>query len=156
MTENIRRLKIFSRSLFILYVFITIYFLFFSEALGRTIISENYRYNLTLFKEIERFLSNSDTLGVFPVVLNVVGNVLCFMPFGFLVPMIHSRKIGLVSMILRAFGFSMCIEVAQLFLKVGCFDVDDLLMNTLGGILGYLLFKIYGRQNSGRRISNEK
>ncbi|HBG13540.1 MAG TPA: VanZ family protein, partial [Clostridium sp.] len=30
----------------------------------------------------------------------------------------------------------------QLIFKVGCFDVDDMILNTLGGILGYIMYKI--------------
>jgi glycopeptide antibiotics resistance protein len=34
------------------------------------------------------------------------------------------------------------VEVTQLVTRVGSFDVDDLLLNTIGGILGYLIYKI--------------
>ena len=34
------------------------------------------------------------------------------------------------------------VEISHLFMKVGCFDVDDLLLNTLGGMLGYIIFLI--------------
>ena len=36
--------------------------------------------------------------------------------------------------------FSLCIEAVQLVTRRGSFDVDDLMLNTLGGFLGYLLF----------------
>ena len=53
---------------------------------------------------------------------------------------------------LQPFEFSLCVETIQLVWKVGSFDVDDLILNTLGGVIGYLLFwicnkirrKIYG------------
>jgi len=46
------------------------------------------------------------------------------------------------------------VEVIQLITKVGCFDVDDMILNTAGAALGYLLFficdhlrrKIYGKK----------
>ncbi len=37
-------------------------------------------------------------------------------------------------------GLSLGVEVFQLLTRVGSFDVDDLLLNTIGGILGYVLF----------------
>ena len=43
---------------------------------------------------------------------------------------------------LLTFDFSFAVEVIQLVGKVGSFDVDDLMLNTLGGILGYLLFVV--------------
>ncbi|MBP3351958.1 MAG: VanZ family protein, partial [Lachnospiraceae bacterium] len=45
------------------------------------------------------------------------------------------------------------IELSQLFMKVGCFDVDDLLLNTIGGILGFITFLICNviRRNYGKK-----
>jgi glycopeptide antibiotics resistance protein len=42
---------------------------------------------------------------------------------------------------LLSFEISVLIEVSQLIFQVGCFDVDDMILNTLGGLLGYLLFR---------------
>ncbi len=41
-------------------------------------------------------------------------------------------------MTLISFEFSLLIECIQLVSKVGSFDVDDMILNTLGGSLGYL------------------
>ena len=51
-------------------------------------------------------------------------------------------------------GLSLGVEVFQLLTRVGSFDVDDLLLNTIGGILGYVLFLICNgirRKYDGRR-----
>ena len=45
--------------------------------------------------------------------------------------------------ILLCFEFSAVAEVIQLVTKVGCFDVDDLMLNTFGGCIGYLVFVVY-------------
>lgn len=47
-----------------------------------------------------------------------------------------------VSVTLLTMVFSMLIETAQLVLKVGAFDVDDIFLNTVGGLLGYIVLKI--------------
>lgn len=39
-------------------------------------------------------------------------------------------------------ALSLVVEVSQLFLKVGSFDVDDLFLNTIGGMLGYITFTV--------------
>ena len=44
--------------------------------------------------------------------------------------------------VITGFLFSLFVESVQLVSKVGSFDVDDLLLNTLGGVLGYILFLI--------------
>ena len=44
-----------------------------------------------------------------------------------------------------AFEFSLGVEVMQLLFKVGCFDVDDVFLNTVGGVLGFLIYWMFGR-----------
>ena len=65
------------------------------------------------------------------------------MPFGFLIPTISKKKIckNVISVTLLAMLFSLGIETAQLLLKVGAFDVDDIFLNTIGGFLGYVTMK---------------
>ena len=51
-------------------------------------------------------------------------------------------------MFLAAFLLSLTIEITQLLTRVGSFDVDDLILNTAGGIAGYLLFYIMNKIRS--------
>ena len=49
-------------------------------------------------------------------------------------------------------------EVFQFISKVGSFDVDDLLLNTIGGICGYILFVICAairRRHAGKKLRTE-
>lgn len=57
--------RIFGKILFLLYIVFLIYFLFLAEWYGRTEVTEEYRYNLELFKEIRRFLTYREQLGMF-------------------------------------------------------------------------------------------
>ena len=147
-----KRLRILGKVLFVCYVLFIIYFLLFSEWYGRTGEMSEYRYNLVLFKEIRRFLTYRETLGTFAVLTNVVGNVVIFVPFGFFMPMASKHR-SFLATLFYSFGLSLCVESFQLITKVGCFDVDDLLLNTLGGVAGYLIFiicvalrRIHGRK----------
>lgn len=45
-------------------------------------------------------------------------------------------------MLLLSFFVTMCIECTQLVTRLGVFDVDDLLMNTLGGLMGYGVYYV--------------
>ena len=65
--------------------------------------------------------------------------------FGFFLPVIWVRTKHWYTTTLLSFAFSLCVETAQLVFKVGSFDADDILLNTLGGILGYLIFVICNR-----------
>ena len=53
----------------------------------------------------------------------------------------------------NSLALSLLVETFQLLTRVGCFDVDDLVLNTLGGILGYITFMIC---NTIRRRYNAK
>lgn len=128
--------------LFYLYIILLSYFLFFSEHYGRENIMAQYRYNLVLFKEITRFIEYREQLGFESFVVNILGNVLAFAPFGFLLPLLNNKYRNFFLVTFLCLLFSVSVECVQLVLKVGIFDVDDILMNTVGGILGYLFFKI--------------
>lgn len=75
-------------------------------------------------------------------ILNLIGNLLVFFPFGFLIPIWRTKKTGLIRIIIYSFLGSLCIETLQLVTRVGVFDVDDLLLNTLGGVLGWIGYLI--------------
>lgn len=131
------------RLLFIAYIIFLIYFLLFSDWYGRSGMEE-YHYNLVLFQEIRRFWEYRDTVGTFASMSNLLGNVLIFVPFGFFFPM-GSKRRSFFRTVRLSFGISLAIELFQLISKVGCFDVDDLLLNTLGGIAGYVFYVICTR-----------
>lgn len=136
-----RVLRALGKVLFLLYVGFLIYFLFLAEWYGRTEVWEEYRYNLELFKEIKRFIIYREQLGTFAVFANLAGNILIFVPYGFFISM-ASRSRGFFKTLFFSMGLSLCVETVQLFTKVGSFDVDDILLNTIGGVLGYIIFLI--------------
>lgn len=151
--EHKRVLRICSKIIFGVYIILLTYFLFFAESAGRTFEGRSYHYNLILFKEISRFITYRETLGTAAVVLNLFGNIAAFIPLGAILPVMHRRFRSLLYMTLLTFEFSLVVETIQLVCKVGSFDVDDLLLNTIGGILGYLIFEIMDRI---RRHRDEK
>ena len=140
-----RCIKFGSFILLILYIIILVYVCFFSEDYGRDIVTSYYRYNLVPFKEIRRFYIYRDVVGFWAFLANLFGNVLAFMPFGFFMPILRPKLRRIVRMFLMTFLLSLIIEITQLLTRVGSFDVDDLILNTSGGILGYLLFYIINK-----------
>lgn len=128
--------------LFLLYFGILFYFLFFSEKMGRTFVEREYHYNLIPFHEIKRFLKYHEVLGIGAVILNIGGNVAAFMPFGFFLPIFSRRCQYFLNTVFYSFELSLVVEVIQLVTKVGSFDVDDIILNTIGGAAGYWVFRI--------------
>lgn len=96
------------------------------------------RANLIPFKTILLFINSK--LAMRDIVGNLLGNVLGFIPFGILVPMLFPALATIKRMLQVAFGISFLFELVQLIFVLGSFDVDDLLLNTIGAALGYYIY----------------
>lgn len=76
----------------------------------------------------------------------IILNVIMMMPFGIIYPLI--KKKGLIKTVFMTFSFSLFIELSQLLnvwwngLETRIFDVTDLITNTFGGLIGYLLLSV--------------
>lgn len=141
--------------LFILYLLVLFYLLFFSETYGRTMDS-GYRYNLEPLKEIKRFWSNRDSLGLHSVIINLIGNIVAFAPFGFFLPILWKPGKNAVVCVVMSAVFSLLVETVQLFTKVGAFDVDDILLNAMGGLAGFLAYYLIWKPLFEKRKGNRK
>ncbi|WP_223596113.1 VanZ family protein [Neobacillus bataviensis] len=97
--------------------------------------------NFVPFKTIYFYLYLAD-INFSIIIENLVGNVIGFAPLGFILPLLSKRFLKLKPVILAAFSLSLTYEVLQLLFEFGSFDVDDLILNTLGGFLGFLPIKI--------------
>ena len=127
---------------FSVYLVALLYFLLFAEGFGRLSVRPEYRYNLTLFQEIKRYILYWRKIGWQLAALNLIGNIAAFIPFGICVPLIGCTKPNFWKAFIASFGLSLAIELTQLLAKIGSCDVDDLFLNTLGGILGYGIYLI--------------
>ena len=89
--------------------------------------------NFIPFKEMFRY-----NIGSRLFVKNVLGNMLLFLPYGFFVSYYLKNKKPILTLVLTIIA-SFSIELVQL--SIGrVFDIDDILLNLLGGYLGYLLY----------------
>ena len=123
--------------LFYLYIVVIFYFVLLSERYGRSTGYDTSHVNLVLFKEINRFWRYRHLLSTEAVVTNLFGNI-----FAFRIPIVINKKKAFFRAVFATFFFSLLIETSQLIMKVGVFDVDDLLMNTIGGLIGYIGYRI--------------
>ncbi|AKZ59780.1 putative integral membrane protein [Streptomyces ambofaciens ATCC 23877] len=79
-------------------------------------------------------------------VKQIGGNILLGVPFGVLVPVVAPRTRGLLRVLLLTAVVMLLVEFAQGALVTGrAFDIDDVILNTTGALIGYLLL--------GRRMS---
>lgn len=125
---------------FIAYLFVLVYFLFFAEAFGRSSHTSFERgYNLIPFLEIRRFWIHRKKLGFWSFLINIAGNVLAFVPFGFFHPIIGRYRGSFAKTVAAGMVFSFSVEAIQFIINVGSFDIDDIILNTAGCTIGYLL-----------------
>ncbi len=69
------------------------------------------------------------------------GNIIGFFPAGILLPVLFRRLQNAGNVVLSLWLISLFFETIQLFTGLGIFDIDDLLLNCLGGMLGFFCWK---------------
>ena len=77
--------------------------------------------------------------------INIIGNVSLFIPTGIILPILYKRLNSFWNVLLAGAGISLCIEVIQLLLSNSVTDIDDLILNTAGVIIGYAVFSLVRR-----------
>ena len=102
----------------------------------RTALLDERQINLSLFIDLINIYRNA---GLTPFIRLFFGNIAWFIPFGFFLPMIIKRNHFLI-IILAGFLFSLVIETSQFVFYKGVAELDDLILNTSGVAIGYLLF----------------
>jgi glycopeptide antibiotics resistance protein len=68
--------------------------------------------------------------------VNLLGNVLPFVPVGLLVPLVYPRMTWPKALLLAG-GTGLLMETLEVAFRVGIFDVDDILLNGFGVLIGY-------------------
>ena len=138
-----RKIRLTGRLLFAAYILILIYFLFFAEWYQHGPgIRDIRRYNFVPFAEIIRFIGHRESLGFDAVFLNLAGNIIGFIPIGFILPVMDRRFTGFFSTVAAGLLLSVIVEGLQFLLRLGICDVDDLILNTCGTVIGYIFFLI--------------
>ncbi len=143
-TSGIKQLiKGISILLFLAYIIILSYFLFLSPFYGR-VNTEMYTKNVNLqfFKTINNYIKYRNYVNISVLITNLAGNIIAFIPMGYFIPVIFHRTRGLIKILTLSAFISLSVELIQYRFAVGVFDVDDIILNTLGGIVGYILYKI--------------
>lgn len=99
--------------------------------------------NFTLFRTIKMYIRHWDNKGMNSFG-NLIGNVVAFIPLGYFLPRLWEPMRHLLICLLTGLLFICSIEVFQLISAFGIFDVDDILLNGIGVLLGFLIYRIIG------------
>ena len=84
--------------------------------------------------------SNDDVL--LHCIINLLGNVLLFIPAGLLIPKLWQKQRNFFRFFFTCAGAIFLVETVQLFTLLGSFDVDDIILNLFGMLLGFILYHL--------------
>lgn len=88
--------------------------------------------------------------------LGFILNIFCFIPLGFLCPMISRTYEEMKKTALLGLGVSLVIEISQLFTLYRATDTDDLIANAVGTVIGYLCFRLFVKLRIMKPYAGEK
>lgn len=151
--------------MFILYLLLLINFIVLGNNFGRNFdfiftaskdIIKSYfdnNFNIIPFNTIKNYLDNSGIyFDIKLVCINLLGNLLCFMPFAFFLKYLFKRENKFINFLLTILLIVISFELIQLLTLSGSFDIDDIILNTLGAILFYLFINLKGIDKLLRNI----
>lgn len=76
-------------------------------------------------------------------VINLYGNILIFIPYGiFLMLLSKKSRMSWMGVGFRSLALSLSLECLEVLFLIGSFDVDDLILNVSGGLIGFCLCKL--------------
>ena len=122
--------------LLIIYTIVIIYFMFFG--FGRLQISntiQEYRFSIIPTRIPLWYPKKLSLLWFFSL-----GNLLAFVPFGILIPMIFDTKYHKFIFVFLIFILSL--EILQMITYLGSFDMEDIIINSVGATIGFFSYKI--------------
>ncbi len=145
--------------IFILYILFIIFAvllkngdaLFMREAIKNT---HALPVSITPFVSILPYLKGETSISI--AARNLLGNTLIFSPLGFILPLLSDRFSKFKNILFISVIFSLSIEISQLIFYLGACDVDDLILNVVGSLLGFSLFHIVFMKNMLRFKVNSK
>ena len=132
-----------SLNVFVFYVILLIHLTVFREehSIGNIEFNMQTLASINLTPLVHTFkLTQGVTL--FDYYYNLYGNILWFVPMGFAVAYLLNKKPYFMKTILIGFCFSFSIETLQFIFGTGITDIDDLLFNTIGTLIGLVCFMI--------------
>ena len=143
-------------AIFIIYCFVVIYMVFLSREF-RTQYSHAYYFkhftNFVPFKTILNYIAMYKNGYQALSIYNLLGNFVLFLPMGALLPCVFRGLNRFGRVVPCILVMVITIEVLQFVLRVGIIDVDDVIFNLIGAMLGYGIIKIPFLNRLMRKIS---
>lgn len=126
------------------YALIMSYLLFYRHRY----IGDGFVYNLVPFQTIKQYIVHHDHFNFEIWFKNLFGNIVLFIPIGVFLPLLNTKYRRVSALTGATIIMIAVVELIQLLSRVGSFDVDDIILNTLGALLGLMMMKVLFRTSS--------
>ena len=143
-------------TIFLIYCFVLVYVLFLSRGTRDGFTFAEYMRRFTNFipfktivEYVQRYIDGYRNLSV----LNLLGNFVLFMPMGVLLPCVIRKLDRFWKVTLTVLGMVVMVEIVQGILRVGSVDIDDVLFNVVGAMIGYGLVRLPFIYNFFKKIN---
>ncbi|MDO4720891.1 MAG: VanZ family protein [Peptostreptococcaceae bacterium] len=93
--------------------------------------------NLTPLRQISTYLKRIDSSFA---IRNLMSNILLFFPLGVFLPVLYDKNF--LKTLVYSLIFSLLIEILQFMTMLGYADIDDVILNIMGSLAGYITFKL--------------
>lgn len=136
--------------IFVLIIMLTIFPITIDQRVIKSDIELGYETinNIIPFKTIYNEIIDNGYDHIGSTIYQLGGNFIMLFPIGYLIPIILDKKVDVKLIALIIFSTSLFIELTQFFIgrvinyNYRSFDIDDIILNTLGGVFGYLILKL--------------
>jgi len=134
----------------LLYLILLVYILLFTKLLlfkqvtPMELFSSDRTVTRTLtfipFKTISEYLFSAH-FNLWIAMMEIIGNIVLFIPLGMYLQMFKRNK-KILNCVTLICTISLCVEITQYILGIGHTDIDDIILNTIGGLLGVIIYRI--------------
>ena len=87
---------------------------------------------------------------------NIIGNILLFFPWGFLAPLLFYYLQSTKKILFSTIILSVCAELLQFALVIGVADVDDVIFNTIGALIGFYVYTVFSKTHQSSVTRGKK
>ena len=98
--------------------------------------------NLIPFGNTYEYIMGADKFNMDIIINNTLGNIMIFIPLGIFLPILFKKLRIFIQVLVCSMIISFTIEALQFSLQIGQFDIDDVILNTVGSAVGYLIIKL--------------
>lgn len=93
----------------------------------------------TIYQSVYAIVHATNKYSFLYAIINVLGNLVLFIPYGFCIPRLFERYRVFGKFVLLSFVILLSVETLQVLTLRGCFDIDDIILNLVGAVLAYLI-----------------